>query len=697
VRFAAIVLALGLGRLGAEVPADWAFRPVERPTIPHVSTTDCRNPIDRFVAERLAAAGRAFAPPADRITLIRRLTFDLIGLPPTPEEVDAFICDTSADAYERLVDRLLNSPHYGERQARWWLDLVRFAESDGFKADELRPQAWRYRDYVIRSFNADKPYDRFIREQLAGDELFPEDPDAWIATGFLRHYPVENNAVNLEQRRQEILNDITDTTGLAFLGLTLGCARCHDHKADPIGQTDYYRIQAFFAGWWPVDRRIDNTEEALDWEKARQQWESATAEIRRRLAELEAPFRRSAEAKERQRFIPEYANLIDIPPQQRTPWQKQIARMVEEQVFNPQRDLSGSMTGKAKEQWLAMKKQMAQWDRLRPPPIPSAMACTDVGTIVPETRLLHRGDWRKPQQVVEPGFLTAIDSRPVAIEPTNHGTSGRRKVLADWIASATNPLTARVLVNRVWQEHFGRGLVATPNDFGSQGERPTHPKLLDWLATEFVERGWRIKELHRLIVTSRTYQQSSQAGDLSLDPENRLLGRFSRRRLDAEAIRDSLLSAAGRLSTKLGGPSVFPELPAELRSSWNVTPDLLERDRRSVYVVVKRNLRLPLLSVFDAPEAAESCGRRFVTTTAPQALHLLNDPQVLRWAEHFAQRVRREAGEDPDAQILRACRVAWGRTPDADERRWLREFVNRRGLVDLCHVLVNTNEFVYLD
>lgn len=683
---------------GEPTPDDWAFRPVRRPPVPRVTdTSSFDNPIDAFIAERLRSAGLDFAPLADRHTLIRRLSFDLIGLPPTPEEVEAFVQDPRPDAYERLVDRLLASPQFGERQAQWWLDVVRFAESDGFKADDFRPQAWRYRDYVIRSFNSDKPYDRFIREQLAGDEIASDDPDAWIATGFLRHYPVENNAVNLEQRRQEILNDITDTTAAAFLGITLGCARCHDHKADPIRQTDYYRFQAFFAGWWPVEPVLCRPEEREAVEQARRAWEEATADLRRRMAELEAPYRRAAEQKERQRFIPEYARLIDLPFEQRNPWQKQIARMVEEQVYNPQRDVSGSMKGAVKEQWSAMKKQMSEYDRLRPPGLPTAMACTDVGSVVPETRLLHRGDWRKPGEVVEPGFLSAIDDRTPTIQPTSQGTSGRRKTLADWIASAGNPLTARVLVNRVWQAHFGRGIVATPNDLGAMGDRPTHPELLDWLADEFVSNGWRIKHLQRLIVLSRTYRQSAQATEQNADPENHLFGRVNRRRLDAEAIRDSLLAVAGILSPKMAGASVFPELPEELGARWRVTPDSSEHRRRSVYMVVKRNLRLPLLAAFDAPEAAESCGRRFVTTTAPQALALLNDRQVIQWAELFAQRVRREAGADPVAQIERACRLAWGRPPDEWESAQMKDFLRRQSLTDLCHVLMNVNEFIYLD
>jgi len=668
-----------------ELPRDWAFKPVPTTAIPRV---DSRTPIDAFVLKKLDEHGLAFSPEASRATLIRRLTFDLIGLPPTPPEIDAFVSDQRPDAYELLVNRLLASPHYGERQALWWLDLVRYAESDGFKSDDPRPNAWRYRDYVIRSFNGDKPYDRFIREQLAGDEIAPNDPDALIATGFLRHYPDEYNAVNVEQRRYEILTDITDTTAATFLGLTLGCARCHDHKFDPIKQTDYFRMQAFFAAWWPVEMPLSSPEARRAADDKRRAWEAKTAEVRARIAELEKPLLVAAEKKERQRFPKEYSDLIDIPVEQRDAKQKQIALMVEKQVYSRNRDVSKSMKPPLKEQWDAMMKRMAAFDRDRPPSLPSAMTCTDVSATAPPTHLLKRGDWRKAEEVIAPGYLSAIDDREAQVSATSHST-GRRTALANWIASPNNSLTARVLVNRLWQSHFGRGLVASPSDFGAQGEKPTHPELLDWLANDFIANGWSLKHIHQRIVMSAAYRQTSVTSlTPPVDVENKLLWRQNRRRLEGEALRDALLSVAGHLSQHAGGPSVFPELPDEMKGKWKPSATAEERHRRSVYVAVRRNLRYPLIAAFDAPDANETCGRRFVTTTAPQALMLLNDKHVRGIATAFADRA-------VDAET--AFRLALGRSPDEVERSAIQRFAATHGLAEACHALMNLNEFVFID
>src|SRR5262245_27070333 len=461
-----------------EPPRDWAFKPLSSPAVPK---STLKNPIDAFLLTELEKRGLGFSPEADRITLIRRVYFDLIGLPPSPKEVDDFVPDKSSDAFEKLVDRLLKSPRYGERQATWWLDLVRYAESDGFKSDDARPNAWRFRDYVIRSFNADKPYDRFIKEQLAGDELFPGDADALIATGYLRHYPYETSAVNCEQRRQETLNDITDTTASAFLGITLGCARCHDHKFDPIKQTDYYRIQAFFAAFWPMDAPLGSKEEREKVEQKRREWEAQTAEIRKKIEELEKPYHTAGQKKERMRFIKEYTDILDIPFEKRTPLQKQIGALVEAQVYTRSADVSKSMKAPAKEQWQSMMKQMAEFDKLKPPSLPKAMACTDVGAVAPTTHVLKRGEWSKPEQEVEPGYLSAIDDRLAELKTTS-GTTGRRSALANWITRPDNPLATRTIVNRIWQTHFARGIAGIPNDLGAQGDKPSHPELLDFLA-----------------------------------------------------------------------------------------------------------------------------------------------------------------------------------------------------------------------
>jgi hypothetical protein len=713
----------------------WALQTPARPPLPNVK--DCswvRNPIDAFILAKLEENGLTPAPEADRVTLLRRVTFDLTGLPPTPDEVDAFVNDRTADAYGRLVDRLLASPRHGERWALFWLDLVRFAESDGFKADDPRPFAWRYRDYVIRSFNQDKPYDRFVREQLAGDELYPDDPDALVATGFNRHFPDEYNAVNLEQRRQEILNDMTDTTAQVFLGLTLGCARCHDHKFDPISQEDYYRIQAFFAAYQPADVPAGKHEEMEHYREQMREWEEKTAELRQRMAELEEPYRKQFAAKRRSRFPKEYADLLDIPPEQRDPLQTQIASMVQKQVQSTDDEVIKAMKPEVKKQWQDLGKEMAEYAHLKPPAPPTALTLTDVGPTAPATYLLKRGDWRNKDREITPGFLSAIDDRTAAIQaPTAEAkTTGRRTVLANWLTQTDQPLTARVMMNRLWQQHFGRGIVATPGDFGVQGESPTHPELLDWLAREFVERGWSLKTMHRLLVTSATYRQAGRtnAAASRVDPENRLLWRANRRRLEGEALRDALLSVSGTLNPREGGASVFPELPPELavgKGSWPVSNDPAERNRRSVYVFVKRNLRYPLFSTFDAPDGNETCSRRYATTTAPQALMLLNSKLVFDQARAFAGRVLREAGPQPEQVTDRAVRLALGRAPADDEREALLAFLTKQtetlrprlgtsnpppapagappdvdpaqaaAVVDLCHVLLNLNEFLYVD
>jgi hypothetical protein len=687
-----------------------------RPAVPAVKGRDrARNPIDTFLLAKLEAAGLTFSPEADRRTLIRRLSFDLTGLPPTPAEIDAFVNDPAPGAYERLVDRLLASPHYGERWATPWLDLARFAETDGFKADDPRPDAWRYRDYVIRALNADKPYDRFLREQLAGDELYPDDPDALVATGFNRHFPDEYNAVNLEQRRQEILNDMTDTTTQVVLGLTVGCARCHDHKFDPITQEDYYRVQAFFAAYRPADLPAGRHDEMEHYRAERRAWEAKTAELRKKMGELEDPYRQRFHDSRKRRFPKEYQDMLDLPPEKRTPLQQQIALMVEKQVQSTGDEVVKSMKPEVRQQWQDLQKQMNEVAHSPPPAPPSAMALTDVGPVAPATHLLKRGDWRHPGKEVTPGFLSAIDDRPATIPAPKSGatTTGRRAELARWLTSPDNPLTARVMVNRLWQHHFGRGLVATPSDFGVQGEAPTHPELLDWLAREFVARGWSLKEMHRLMVTSAAYRQVSNAKPRPADPENRLLWRQNRRRLEGEALHDALLSVSGLLNPKVGGRSVYPELPKELSGTknWPVSADPAERNRRSVYVFVKRNQRYPFFSAFDAPDSNETCARRYATTTAPQALMLLNDKVTLDVARAFSRRVLVEVGDDPAKVIDRAHRLALGRAPDADEQKTMRAFLDREtallegkgdtafasAVADLCHALLNVNEFLYVD
>ena len=675
------------------------------------------NDIDRFLLARLNEKKLSYAPEADRRTLIRRVYFDLIGLPPTPEQTEQFVKDKSPDAYEKVVDALLASPQFGERQALWWLDVVRFAETDGFNSDGVRPLAWRYRDYVIKSMNADKPYDRFVKEQLAGDELYPNDPDARVATGFLRHFPDEYNAVNIEQRRYEIITDITDTVSATFLAVTAGCARCHDHKYDPVSQEDYFRMQAFFAGFWPTEAPLQSDAERAAYEKKLAAWEAKTAEVRAAIEKIEAPHRKKESMRQRMRFPEEYSKLLDVPFETRSPLEKQIAAMVEKQVYSESKDVSKSLKGAEKDQYDALKTKLAEFAKEKPPEPARALAMSDLPE-PPPTKLLKRGDWRKPGDELVPGFIGVITAKDAEVKPLN-GSIGRRTALANWIADAKNPLTARVLVNRLWQQHFGYGIVRTSSDFGVAGDRPTHPELLDWLAAEFVTPTtsasggrkppeWGMKHLHRLMVTSAAYKQGARGSDegAKADIENRLLWQYPRRRLDGEALRDAMLAVSGQLNPKAGGPGVFPELPVELQKtypSWKPSADVAERNRRSVYVFVKRNLRYPLFTLFDAPDRNETCARRFVTTTAPQALTLLNDSVVLGFANSFATRVTKEVGTDREKVIERAFAIACGRPPTSEERAAMLGYLTRhtgtetQAITDLCHALLNLNEFLYVD
>ncbi len=710
----------------------WALQPVHRPTPPRVRQRAwVRNPIDAFVLAELEAKGLRPSPRADKITLLRRATFDLTGLPPTPEEVDAFLADRSPRAFEKVVDRLLASPHYGERWARHWLDLARYAESEGFKSDETRPNAWRYRDYAIRSFNADKPYDRFIREQIAGDELWPDDPDARLATAFNRHYPDESNARNLMQRRQEILNDITDTAGATFMGLTYGCARCHDHKFDPILQADYYRLQAFFANIRAADDMVLSPPEVV--RKHREQmavWEEKTRPLREQMSAMEEPKRKELYDDVFNKYPPEIQAAINKPAAERTPIEWQMYYKAKPYLEFDSETVGKSLKGEQKKKWEALKAELGKFSNLRPPDLPIGTGIADISAQAPPSHILAGGVYDAPKEEVQPGFLSVLDPNPAKIAPPRGiQSTGRRTALANWLADPRNPLTSRVMVNRIWHYHFGRGIVATPSDFGLMGEEPTHPKLLGWLATEFTRRGWSLKYMHRLIMTSNTYQQASayRSDAAHVDPQNRLFWRYPRQRLEAEVIRDSALAVAGLLNMKAGGPSVFPELPSGMEGGgrWKVSEDPAERNRRSIYIFVRRNTRYPLLDVFDMPDTHESCARRNVTTIAPQALTMLNSKLTLEWAQAFAGRVLGSAGEDPKAQVETAYRLAYSRRPSASEEAIALAFFQRQraiiaerasageklaeppslpekadpveaaALVDFCHMLMNSNEFVY--
>ncbi len=740
-----IVLVLACGVLAAandlpftaEQLNHWAYQKVNKPKKPVVKNRAwVKTPVDAFVLAELEAKGLKPSPAADKITRLRRATFDLAGLPPTPEEAAAFLADNSPKAFEKVVDRLLASPRYGEKWARHWLDLARYAESEGFKADETRPNAWRYRDYVIKSFNEDKPYDRFIKEQIAGDELWPDDPDAVIATGFNRHYPDEYNARNLRQRRQEILNDITDTVGAVFLATTYGCARCHDHKYDPVLQKDYYRLQAFFAATRSKDDYVlvPPSEQAESQRKLKI-WQEQTKEIREQIARIETPVAKAIYDDSFEKYPEEIGLAITTPAEKRDTMQWLMYHKAQWQLnYGVDEDGAGvaqKLKGEQKKQWEALRKQLAAFDDIKPKPLPIGSGITDVGAEAPATHVLRGGGYDAFGEEVQPGYLTILDRGAAKIAPSSSGTTGRRTALANWLADPANPLTARVMVNRLWHYHFGRGIVGTPSDLGEMRDRETHRELLDWLAATFVEQGWSVKQMHRLIMLSNVYQQASafNSAAAKVDPDDKLIWRFRRQRLTGEEIRDAILSISGRMNWQMGGPSVFPEIPKEMdvRGGWKRNESEDQKTRRSIYTFVRRNSRFPMFQAFDMPDTHESCSRRAVTTTAPQALNLLNDKAILLSAQSFAGRVLKEAGADANAQIAAAYRLAFSREPDAGERKLAMDFLRQQSaliksrieakqpvalpsncpveidqaraaaLVDFCHVLFNSNEFVYVN
>ena len=716
----------------------WAYQKVTKPPVPAVKNRAwVRNEIDAFILAKLEDKKIRPGTPADKITLIRRATLDLTGLPPAADEVQAFLNDKSPQAFEKVVDRLLASPRYGERWGRHWLDLARYADTAGFKADETRPNLWRYRDYVIEAMNQDKPYDRFIREQIAGDELYPGDPTAKIATGFNRPWPDESNLANPILRRQEILNDITDTVGSVFLGLTYGCARCHDHKFDAILHRDYYRLQAFFANVRNEDSlSLYAGEEAKTYQNQQAAWEAQTRETRAAMEEILAPVRIEKIKVTAGMYPKEAQEALLVSPENRTPMQWQMYYRGKDRVTPTDDALAKTLKGEAKERYEALAKELAKYDSLKPATPPAAQGMIDAGREAPSTHVLQTGIYDAPIYEVEPGFLTILDPAPAKIvAPEGMNSTGRRSVLANWLADPQNPLTARVMVNRIWHYHFGRGIVGTPSDFGMMGDRPTHKELLDYLAATFVENGWSMKKMHRLIMLSSAYRQSSayQEESAQADPGNKLLWRFDRRRLEGEVIRDSMLFASGRLNLKMGGPGVFPPLPPGVSqprsrySAWDTDKDPAESNRRSVYIFVKRNLRYPMFEAFDFPDTHESCARRYNTVTPTQSLALMNDGLVLEWSRALAGRVLNDGGLPVELQVDRAYRIVHHRAPTAPERQTILEFLQSQAailgeqlarnenvpvpdtlppgvdkahaaaFVDFCHTLLNSNEFLYLN
>jgi hypothetical protein len=729
------ILILGSHFANAAEPAEpqptwWAAQPLVRPALPGVKHFErVLQPLDQFILTRLEERGLTFAPVADKPTWLRRVTFDLTGVPPTPDELQAFLDDAAPDAHERVVDRLLDSPRYGETWGRMWLDLVRFAETAGFNADPTRPLAYKYRDYVIRAFNKDMPYPQFVAEQLAGDEINPGSPEALAATGYNRMWPDESNASDVLLARQAALNDLTGNVGSAFLGISIGCAQCHDHKFDPLLQSDFYQLQAFFVGITLQDKRPVAAGSALDkFEKAQRAWVTETAPLRNELHAIETAGRRILGEIKRLKFPDEVLEAVDTHPSMRTPKQHQLAFWSERQIELKEADLPTVLDDFGRERRESLRKQLAEANKRqpKPPTEASVMAVCEITAQPPMTHLLATGSYEYPQEETPPGYPVILrrDENDVPkIVPPRANTSGRRTALAEWLTSPDHRLTWRVLANRIWQGHFGRGIVENANDFGFQTQPPSHPELLDWLATELVRVGGSWKMLHREIVLSATYRQQPFRKELATkltaneDPGNSLYWHFPRQRLTAERIRDAWLMASGQLNEVMYGAGVRPELPPKFggAASWKVSENPADRVRRSVYIFAKRNLPYPLLQVFDLPDMHESCGCRTQTTIAPQALMLINSELVLAAADQLSRRVRDEVQTaDPQAAITQLWRITYGRDPRPDELSKSQEFLaDQQALAanaggdpetalqaawtDLCHAVLNANEFLFVE
>jgi len=700
-------LASGLlvnGLLADSSPANsiaaWPFIPPADIPPPQVRHADqVLNGIDHFVLATLEEKGLTLAPAASARTLVRRLNFDLIGLPPSPAEVDAFVKDPDPKAYEKLVDKLLADSRYGERWARFWLDLARYADTAGYEGDPDLPHAWRYRDYVIDAFNQDKPYDNFVIEQIAGDETeeimgagdLPDlKPEPTVALTFLRLAPFTEPRGDAS--RHEMLSEMTSTVSSVFLGLTVGCAQCHNHKYDRIPTKDFYRMKAFFSTVQlqrplPGDIfQIGGPLPAAFYRKGEKEW--ATKLTEQRNAEL-------SEARSLVAALDKIENLKSDPKIPLTPAQRAERDKAKARVRLLQQDL-------LRLQPVAMSLRHAYGPPFEPG--------------VPETRVLDRGEWDKPGEVVEPGFPSVLtghqEPASIRLDPFKRWpTRSRRLALAQWIASTNNPMTARVMVNRLWDWHFGRGLVSTPSDFGKLSGGASHPELIDWLARQFIDSKWSVKAMHRLILNSATYRQSSRYQDPkaeTVDPENTLLWHFRSRRLEAEAVRDAVLAVSGRLNPEQFGLPIFPPLPEGLaeevkydNSKW-ATQEGPEGRKRSIYIYQQRTMTMPFMQTFDSVVCDVSRDRRQASVTPLQALAMYNGRFANDEATHFAARVRKEAGESPEAQIQLAFKTALGREPAPEESERMQALMKSSteasdAVAVVCRVLLNANEFVYVE
>jgi mono/diheme cytochrome c family protein len=698
----------------------WAYRPLQHVALPVVKDTAwARTPLDRFLLAKMEARGLKLSSEAERRTLVRRLYFDLIGLPPKPEEVESVVAAPDFDrAWETLVDRLLASPHFGERWARHWLDPARFAESHGFEHDYPRPFAYHYRDFVIRAFNRDMPYDQFVRWQIAGDELAPNDPEALAATGFLGAgvFPTQITTSEAERIRYDALDDMLATTGYTMLALTVACARCHDHKYDPIPTRDYYRLLSAFT---------TTVRSEIEWDFGSDAEKKAACDFDTKLQPLVAERKRFEEKELPQRFaawLTEQRTRLAPVPQAEA---REHALL--QALWNGSRTFD-KLNAKERADLLiwfaprddAWKKRDApvrELEKQRPKStLVKMQICTEgrkpmrlhtadasIPDFYPQTYCLKRGDVNQKDGVADSGFLQVLMRSPDGAahwampKPAGARTSFRRAALAGWLTDTrygAGALAARVIVNRLWHHHFGRGIVATINDFGLQGEMPTHPELLEWLANDLVENGWNLKRLHRMIVLSQAYRLSgaTQAAGMKADPDNRLWWRRSRRRLEAEIIRDNLLAVGGRLDASMFGPGTLDE----------------NMRRRSIYFTVQRSKLIPFLQVFDWPDSLTSAGARPTTVVAPQALLFLNNPQVHACAEGFAQRLLPVAQKSQSEAVDRAYRLAFARPPSSREQEEGVLFLRTHGgslggdrlvhaLTDYTLVLLSLNEFIYVD
>jgi hypothetical protein len=701
-----------LARYDARIkPADrahWAFQLVKPRAVPRVKDTSwVRNPIDAFVLAGLEARAWKPSPPAAPRALLRRVYLDLCGLPPSLAEQEAFLADPTPAALDRLIDDLLARPAYGERWARHWLDLARYADTNGYERDATRPNTWRYRDYVIRAFNDDKPFDRFVLEQLAGDELPDASAATLVATTFLRLGPWDDEPADPQEDRFDQLDDMVSTTSQVFLGLTTGCARCHNHKFEALTMLDYYRMVAIFN---PL-RRPTLRRDEVDLPIGTRSELARLAERDRQIAALTAETTRL-------RLRAVRSSLAALG----------VSRLPAGAAVGAVLTLESRKLSEASRQQAARAGRRIQALRQAVPNLPLGYVLHEPSPQAPPTHLLIRGKASRPGPQVEPGFPAVLVATQPGFPPPGAGTTQRRLTLARWIANPQNPLTARVIVNRVWHYHFGEGLVRSPSDFGVMGQEPSHPELLDWLAKWFVDQGWSLKKLHRLILTSNTYCMSKRwnATYGASDPENKLLWRAPFHRLEVEAIRDAMLAASGQLNPTMYGPSMYPFVPREALASHS-DPDKIwkpfdERaaSRRTVYAFLKRSLVVPMLEVLDLCDTARSAEKRLVTTVAPQALTLFNGDFVNRQARHLAERLVKEVGAEPARQIERAYVLALCRPPTATEQAAMLAFLRRetenasteatasrrpmdsgaarqRALEQACRVIFNLNEFVYPD